>query len=307
MSRDTGLTCEAVRELAPLYVLGALEPARSAAVRAHLASCPEAHEEVQGLGGAAAYLSQVPEPLEPPEGVGVRLMAAVRADLRARERDQAAVERLIDSVGSAGSSAHPVRPTSILEAPPTSGPGTAPAPTLAPPVAVPSPGARLQVARPGPGRLAWLALAAAVVLIAGLGAWNIGLRQTIDRQTARADVLRAALTAVSAPGSQVAQLKGSGSAADASGFAVLPAEGEAYLVLRGLPPAPEGKTYEAWVGSTSAVRAAGLFDVGDDGLAILAGLDTTGPPVRLVAVTLERAAGAAQPSGSPLLSGLLGG
>ena len=109
------------------------------------------------------------------------------------------------------------------------------------------------------------------------------------------------------PFANMASLAGHGPAADATGFAVLPAEGEAYLVIWGLPRAPSGMTYEAWVGSAKAVRPAGLMTVGDDGLAVLAGLRTTGPPVELVAVTLERAGGAAQPSTAPLLSGILRG
>ena len=45
MTRPTppDLSCDDVRELAASFVLGALEPDQADAVRAHLASCADAH------------------------------------------------------------------------------------------------------------------------------------------------------------------------------------------------------------------------------------------------------------------------
>jgi anti-sigma-K factor RskA len=79
-----GLTCDEVRELAGAFVLGALEPADDAAVRAHLASCPEAHEEIAKLGGVLPVLAESVPLVEPPEALRGRIMAAAAEDLEAR-------------------------------------------------------------------------------------------------------------------------------------------------------------------------------------------------------------------------------
>ena len=50
MSAPRILTCDEVRDLAPLFVLDALDPVEMAAVREHLATCTEAHEELVELG-----------------------------------------------------------------------------------------------------------------------------------------------------------------------------------------------------------------------------------------------------------------
>ena len=51
------LTCDEVREMAGAFVLGALEPADEAAVRAHLATCDDAHAEIAELGGVLPALA----------------------------------------------------------------------------------------------------------------------------------------------------------------------------------------------------------------------------------------------------------
>ena len=83
--RPGGLSCAEADELAPAFVLGALEPDEVAAARAHLADCPEAHQAFAEVGGTAAYLAELPEPLEPPAALKVRLMTAVAEDLTDRE------------------------------------------------------------------------------------------------------------------------------------------------------------------------------------------------------------------------------
>jgi anti-sigma factor RsiW len=52
------LSHEEVLELAGAYVLGALEPAEAAAVRAHLASCSESHADIAELGGVLPALAE---------------------------------------------------------------------------------------------------------------------------------------------------------------------------------------------------------------------------------------------------------
>jgi anti-sigma factor RsiW len=78
------LTCAEVVEMAGSFVLGALDPAADAAVRAHLAACPESHEEMVELGGAVVALAESVPIVEPPAGLKGRIMAAAAADLVAR-------------------------------------------------------------------------------------------------------------------------------------------------------------------------------------------------------------------------------
>ena len=81
-----GLTCAEVADLAPAFVLGALEPAESDAVRRHLAECPEAHAEMAELGSVVPALFEVVEPVAPPAGLKDRILAAAAADTPAGRR-----------------------------------------------------------------------------------------------------------------------------------------------------------------------------------------------------------------------------
>ncbi len=84
------MTHEQALELAPGYVLGALEPAEAAAVREHLATCPESHTEFEELGGVVPALLADVELVEPPAALRDRIMDAARADLARRPGSVAA-------------------------------------------------------------------------------------------------------------------------------------------------------------------------------------------------------------------------
>jgi anti-sigma factor RsiW len=81
-TQPTPLTHEEALDLAPLYVLDALSDAEMAAVREHLATCPESHAAFEELGGVVPYLLDDPatELVEPPAALGDRIMAAAAAD-----------------------------------------------------------------------------------------------------------------------------------------------------------------------------------------------------------------------------------
>jgi hypothetical protein len=67
-------------DLAPPFVLGALEPRLAAALRGHVAGCELPHPEIEELGAVAGYLAEDAEPVEPASSLRARVLAAVRDD-----------------------------------------------------------------------------------------------------------------------------------------------------------------------------------------------------------------------------------
>jgi anti-sigma-K factor RskA len=126
-----------------------------------------------------------------------------------------------------------------------------------------------------------IAAAAAAAVAIGLGVWG-ATRST--GQDAFAQVL-------SRPGARVIGMGGSGA------VAVAP-DGRAALALR-VSRAPAGKTYEAWVIHANAAHPAGLFR-GGNGVSVV-GLSRV-PKGSVIAVTVERAGGAPQPTQKPFLT-----
>jgi anti-sigma-K factor RskA len=90
-----GLTCAEVADLAPAFVLGALEAAESDSVRRHLAECPEAHPEMAELHSVVPALFETVELVAAPAGLKERILAAAAAEPRRAtvDRRPAAGER----------------------------------------------------------------------------------------------------------------------------------------------------------------------------------------------------------------------
>jgi anti-sigma-K factor RskA len=70
------------------FALGALEPGEERKVEAHAPSCARCTRELEALVPAVAVLGESVEQLEPPPELRERVLAAVRADLEAKERDR---------------------------------------------------------------------------------------------------------------------------------------------------------------------------------------------------------------------------
>jgi anti-sigma-K factor RskA len=85
----------------------------------------------------------------------------------------------------------------------------------------------------------------------------------------------------------------------ASGSVIVTQDDAATLVVKDLPPAPAGKTYEAWVIESGKAAPAGTF-VGGGRVAFQLTRDVVRGAV--VAVTLERAGGVASPTTKPLFA-----
>jgi anti-sigma-K factor RskA len=135
------------------------------------------------------------------------------------------------------------------------------------------------------------AAAAAAVVAIGVGLWANSLTRDLDRErSANAGYARA--LQLLGGGAEVTQL------ADAEGGLLVAPDGEAALVVCGLQPAPQDKTYEAWVIEGEISRPAGLFRGGGGCPPVL--LDKKVRPGTQVAVTLERKGGATRPTG-PIL------
>jgi anti-sigma-K factor RskA len=272
-----GLTCAEVDDLAPAFVLGALEADRMAAVREHIALCPEPHAELARLGGVVPYLAESVPSAEPDPALRARILAAAGA----------------------------------LPAPlagPVEADRTPPAMPPVAPVMPADPSVPVAIADRRPARR-WspvsigLAAAAAIVIVV-LGAWNLSLQSRLDGLVAYREGVVAVLDAAAEPGSQVAVLSPAADA-DGRGIAAVRADGVIVLAMRDLAPTAGTQVYETWLiaGEDDPVPLGG-FGVGSDGVATFT--TDAGPPSSgaVVALTLEPAPGATSPSGAPVSAGV---
>lgn len=297
MSMLRRIDCAEADDRAAFFVLGALDQREAAEVREHLDTCPEAHPEFRELGGVVPYLAELVEPVEAGPELKQRVMAMIAADVRAQTRDDDAAAKLVAAFGT----------PPVGEVSPAAPPGStrlwvdeAPIPTgarVSPPPGDPRP-------RRG-GTLRWLLPAAAVLLIAVLGAWNLSLLQQARDADRRASELRTAVAVSADPASRVARLSGTGAAPGAGGYAAFRSDGTAVMVVEGLSPAPEGRTYQAWYLGSDKPRSAGIVRVDDDGLVLVTGLRADGD-IQGMALTVEPAGGVDAPTGDPIVAGRFG-
>jgi anti-sigma factor RsiW len=265
------MTHEHAIDLAPAYVLGALEAADLAAVREHVATCPESHAEFETLGSVVPYLLEAPdiELVEPSASLRDRIMAAAAADLAARSGEPAAE------------------------------PATAP--VTAPTVAFPSATEREARARTRTGQLGWAMRIAAVVAIVALGGWNLMLQNDLATTRRFDQAVSRVLSAATEPGSQTVVLTPTENN-EASGIAAIRPDGSVVLAMRNLPPTKGSEVYETWVivGSAAPVPV-GDFQVDDYGIAAATTRPTQAPPGAIIAVSREPQPGSTAPVG-PIVS-----
>jgi hypothetical protein len=319
------LSCDQVRDLAAGLVLGALEPNEMHDTRDHLASCPEAHPEMAELGGVVPYLAESVEPVEPPSELRGRIVGAIEAEIRAGRRTEAAADRLISSLraGSAGPAA--VEPAAAAAGGPVAlaaagaSAAVGPASAARPPAEVA--GSPIGLAARSPVDLAaerarrrsplrWIAAIAAVVVIAALGAWNVGLMgQLSTAQQEQAAVDRVLAIAQEAGGQAAILVPGATGATGATGgpagLAAVAPDGSFAMALSGLPPTSGSQVYEAWVIAPSgAPVAVGSFSVGTSGFGSLAAAQVPIDTVLTVGLTREARSGVTTPTLPMVVSGV---
>lgn len=269
------LNCDDVVELAGLYVLDALEPREREAVQAHLSTCSQAHAEIRDLGGVVPALASMAAPVDAPAELKARVLAAIASEPRAASAARATQPSADQGVAVSRRPVFADRPLVGVE----------------------------RAAWRPPVWASWGAAVAAVLILAVIGVWALGVQSRADEAARRDVVVAEAIAAFSQPGSSVALLRPSGSGTTAgTGFAAVTADGRAYVVMIGLPEAPTGQTYQAWFIRDDQPTSAGLLTVDRDGYAVL----TNSSPlagVQVVALTLERAGGSAQPTSAPFALG----
>jgi hypothetical protein len=276
------LTCDEVRDLAAAYVLGALDRADEAAVRAHLAghADADAHPEIEELGSVIPAFAEVIPVVEPPEGLKARIMAAAAADLAARG------DTAVASATIAAPTA-PVAPSPVAPAKPAA------------PITFPTAEERTaRRARTTTG--GWLLRIAAVLAIAVLGGWNLLLQNDLGAARRYEQNVATVLATASQPGALTAILTADGGTG--SGLAAVDANGAVAMAMRDLAPTSGSSVYEAWViGSDGVPVPLGGFTVDSSRTAYFA---ATGLPTAdgiVLALTLEAGPGATTPT-MPIIS-----
>jgi anti-sigma-K factor RskA len=151
--------------------------------------------------------------------------------------------------------------------------------------------------------VAWAATAAAVLVIAVTAGWAYVAQSNANLDAQRTQMIAQAIDVMAAPGSSVAILEGSATAAGASGFATFGTDGTGYIVLVDMPVAPSGTTYQAWYIADGVPASAGLLSVDRDGYALMALAGR--PGTQVIALTVEPSGGSDQPTSDPVAVGEL--
>jgi anti-sigma-K factor RskA len=262
-----GSSCDTVRDLAASFVLDALSDDEMAAVREHLATCPEPHPEIAELADVVPVLQAAVRPAEPPAALKDRIMAAAAADLEARRRPAL---------------------------------GEPPAVTPRPPA---SEGGPIPLVPGGQPRWSWVLGIAAVLAIVLLGGWNLSLRSQLNEAQAYQRAVASVLDTAQQSGALTAVMAAP-SGEGATGLAAVARDGSMRIAMRELAPTTGDEVYEAWmIEGTNAPVALGGFRVGADGNGYL---EATGIPPRsglVLAVTREPRPGMTAPSGDPVSLG----
>jgi len=146
-------------------------------------------------------------------------------------------------------------------------------------------------------RRPWVAAVAAVAACAavGLGVWAATLSSSLSSERSARAAEHRATEIYMDPNAKHVSLRGG------RGAVAVDQTGQGVLVVQKLPPAPKGKTYEAWViPPGSKPIKAGLFEGGKP--MTMVPLGTSVPSGSVVAATVERHGGVDEPTAQPVFS-----
>ncbi|HVF57569.1 MAG TPA: anti-sigma factor [Pyrinomonadaceae bacterium] len=297
---------EEYKELLALEALGALREDESRRLAAHLDTCAECRDELEGLQGTAAALAYTVAPVEPRAELRARVLAAVREstglstqaeDSRAADEDEAHKHEYDDARGDGH------------QAPFSTAPGAS-----TPPFADLS-AWQLVASRPS---LMYGALAAAALVavlgVASLMLWrqNREMRGELANLSERFETWRGEMARerearelLSAPGARIAHLEGTAVAPRAQASLVYDEKsGRALLFASQLPPTPEGKAYQLWYIAGGKPLPGGVFTTDYEGrVALRDKAPAEIGSASVFAVTLEPTGGVQSPTGEKYLLG----
>jgi anti-sigma-K factor RskA len=240
-----------VHTLSGAYALNALAPEEAAEFRQHLAGCQACRDEVRELQSAAALMGAA-EALAPPPGLRARVLAL--ADR---------TPQLPPPVGGV----------------PAAGPG--------------GPGERPGTGHGGSHRggspLRWLAVAAAGVVLAGLGA--VGLRAVLTDDPSLAP---AAVQVFEAEDARTAVVETANGGTLRVGIS--PSRNEMAVDTRDLPELDSEHVYQIWAVQGEEMVSAAVLEDPDTGAAMGMPAEQT-----QVALTIEPKGGSPQPTTEPIV------
>ena len=139
-----------------------------------------------------------------------------------------------------------------------------------------------------------VATAASLAAAAAASVWAVSLSHSLSDTRADRDAAAAAARVLASPAA-TRPLKG------AAGVVSVDRSGRAVIVVRGLPHAPHGKTYEAWIMQAGHDPIpVGTFAGGDS--MVVVPLRSRVPHGAVVGATVERAGGVDKPTSAPVFS-----
>ncbi len=279
------ISCDRVGELAPGFVLGALDTAEMAAVHEHLIACREPHPELRELGGVLPYLAVALEPVEPPARLRAAVMAAAQADLAAHPRSaQSSARRPAPIPISASISEAPVLEADTVPAAPDVSAGTV--------VSLAS--VRRSRARRA---LAWATRVAAAVAVVVLVGYGFGVIREPSATPSPSGVEH-----VVGSQNRFGVLAPLGSS-HAQGFVVLMPTNHLYVYVNGLAATTGDQVYMVWVTAGKDVSLAGYFRVDSQGDGTVQMDNVPRAPNLWVQVCIEPNSSVTKPTGPTVASG----
>jgi anti-sigma-K factor RskA len=266
------LTCDEVLELLPLLAIDALDIDERDVLEDHLVSCNLCLAEAATYADTAAVIALALPQAEPSPELKDRLLATAR------------------------------RPFAIP----------------APPLGAGGSDAPQGVTWLRAWRISASGLVAAVALVLAIGSllWALNLKAQVDAQsgqiatlTERAQNYQRVASVLQAADTQTRMLSGTNSAPEAFGRVYVdPESGEGMLMVRGLPPLPQGRSYQLWVvGSDGMRESAGVLTWTDrqgNGYTLIKCPDKLAR-WQSFGVTQEPAGGSPGPTGARVLGGAI--